>query len=591
VDPKKQGIVFEALTFLALVKSTKKAVHWGIKPKGFDIDPDFIVGEIESPLSWIMVTSTGSAKEFDKKFWRNVAEIFAVKRAFSSPPIVINLVFKESQKLGLQSALAAICDGYINVGKDKSLQPLIDFVSDLDDNVAAKKQAKVDRLEKELRGNSTYNAAFDALVNRLKHQLTAKSAQHGQLWALVANFQSRKTDKRARVTTVRRGIGKLLLVPDSLRPTLLLAAKQGSLIRGELPDYLELSGIAEKAASGYRISDSDLAGLATSLSEGDIKYVTQNSPLGRMEKWIQPIVELGGYKEYDRYFRRNLRDLVTPLGMYTHLRAVQRDPSMGGRHGNATNNWLYAFSVDVLKAHASKSQAFGYSKLGALVKENKDKINAWLASQSLQPLSLKGKSIIVRGLTDWVNRLDTTHARSFSDSFQGAVAWVLAGELANISADDLPPVNEVVGMSVNTYLEKKIIPYRYFEPLPLLIESKLKASKISYRRMLAHQTVLGEMVSDSRIATTPVYVIGRTLVHWKSAPKNPRDKTKELCGRGVALRLAFDGKNFSSRAAAKRTCLVLDGAFTTGQLRMLEANGWDYIFYPDELDELVALLK
>jgi len=78
-------------------------LHWGIKPKGFDIDPDFIVGEIDSPLSWIMVTSTGSAKEFDKKFWRNVAEIFAVKRAFSSPPIVINLVFKESQKLGLQS--------------------------------------------------------------------------------------------------------------------------------------------------------------------------------------------------------------------------------------------------------------------------------------------------------------------------------------------------------------------------------------------------------------------------------------------------------------------------------------------------------
>ena len=85
---EKKGEAFEALTYLALVGLgyvLEVNLFWGKRPVGFSFDPDFVLGSLERPTHWLMLTSTLSSKNTPEKFWRNLAELFEVKRRFDKP--------------------------------------------------------------------------------------------------------------------------------------------------------------------------------------------------------------------------------------------------------------------------------------------------------------------------------------------------------------------------------------------------------------------------------------------------------------------------------------------------------------------------
>ena len=81
-----------------------------------------------------------------------------------------------------------------------------------------------------------------------------------------------------------------------------------------------------------------------------------------------------------------------------------------------------------------------------------------------------------------------------------------------------------------------------------------------------------------------------SVVFWKSAHgSHTYDKRKELSARARALRFTFDGSTIRARDGINKLILVIDGTFEQTTSECCSA-GWDQIFYPDEMDELVEAI-
>src|SRR5205814_1820590 len=139
----------------------------------------------------------------------------------------------------------------------------------------------------------------------------------------------------------------------------------------------------------------------------------------------------------------------------------------------------------------------------------------------------------------------------------------------------------------------RIAPYAFFEPLPFLIESALSIAGCSYTIVERHPTLFSEGSASSRdVATCPVIKVGKTLIHWKSASELGRDhKTKELCGRGFALRhrVATDG-GIVPYDDIEKLILVLDDDFTGDDVEHLVRSGWDDVISSRDIPSLATLL-
>lgn len=594
MDPKKQGIVFEALTYLAL-KDKWSELHWGEKPEGFSIDPDFVLGDLAAPSHWLLITSSGSAKEGDKKLWRNVAEIIAAKVFFATPPLVINLVFKMSQKQSLQDAMIAFSDADLRVLETSYGQTLIDFIDGLPETLPANNLVKVDRIRESLAKNFDATGAFDLFKKDLQKSLSTSRLRNKSLWSLIASHSMEAVAKEAKSTYARRGIGKLMVCTQQERQSLYTHCDTNRRLReADVPKFLKDLGFLKPAIGGYSLSDSEMRWAVSSLGGPTIERIISKSPIKRMQQWIDPLRAIERMDDMLGFVKANYTALCNPKKMLAFLQAIHEDPSQYlGKDvaSSAPSVWLYFVIVDLLKAHSKKSQGFGYALLISRVKKNSGSIDSWLRANELGELNLRGQSVVVRGLTDWISRLETTHARSFSGAFQGAVAWVLSDELSRIPSKSLPSATHLKEMAVRTNLEQKLLTYRDFNPLRVLLLDSLKRHRIEHVVDLTFPTVVGELVgSPDRMATTTVILVGDTLIHWKSASKNPRDKAKELCGRAPALRVQFVNHEFQKRKRINRLVLVLDGSFTNSQLADLKKSGWDDIVYVDEIDAFVSAL-
>jgi len=79
---------------------------------------------------------------------------------------------------------------------------------------------------------------------------------------------------------------------------------------------------------------------------------------------------------------------------------------------------------------------------------------------------------------------------------------------------------------------------------------------------------------------------GRVWIKCQSAYAGKIDKRKELCGRIGAMKLCYSPMELGQ----KKFFLVIDGFFDDQDLALLDQAGWDGIFYPDEMDELIRAI-
>src|SRR5579884_1154001 len=106
---ERKGITYEAFVKIALEQLVDKGklagqVFWNEKPNEMTIEPDFTVGpDKDHPTHVFLVTHSGSAKNSDMKFWRNMGELVEAKVRLAKPARVYSVVFDSIIKEDLKA--------------------------------------------------------------------------------------------------------------------------------------------------------------------------------------------------------------------------------------------------------------------------------------------------------------------------------------------------------------------------------------------------------------------------------------------------------------------------------------------------------
>ena len=122
---ERKGKTYEALVMVALQELKKRGkfkgeIFWNETPKGMTIEPDFTIGSnVDRPRFLILVTHSGSAKNSDMKFWRNMGELAEAKVCLPVIPKVFSITFDSVIKESLKLLQASAFDGQIVIGDKK----------------------------------------------------------------------------------------------------------------------------------------------------------------------------------------------------------------------------------------------------------------------------------------------------------------------------------------------------------------------------------------------------------------------------------------------------------------------------------------
>ena len=126
------GLRFELLC-AALLESLVREEQlrewsWGKKIEGLSTRPDFIIGAPTEPDVVLFVSHGGRGGDGHKKFWRDLGELFALRRRWREPPLLIRICFEVSMKRPLELRRAQLFDGSISVMSQRGGAALIRWV-------------------------------------------------------------------------------------------------------------------------------------------------------------------------------------------------------------------------------------------------------------------------------------------------------------------------------------------------------------------------------------------------------------------------------------------------------------------------------
>jgi hypothetical protein len=564
---EKKGEAFECIVFLALQElgyENGKTLFWGEKPKGFSIDPDFILGQLDNPTHWILATSSGSAKNSLEKFWRNVGEMFEAKRVFVDPPKVINLVLETNLRDALRLAMSSLADSELLLEKSEYGKKLQSFIDRLLPRIPSSKQERINYFKFALNSSHEIQPYYQYFKKELKEILTKSKPEFNSLWYKIRTEERLLNYRESRNTYVRRGTAKIMILPQEMRLPLYKSILYGNQLE-KLPDYFYNLGYASKTLTGFVVSDPEIIWVVKHLAIEDIEYILNKSYSARpknWENWIN-ILRATRIDEHQKYIEEHYKELVTSNGMFQYL--LNHSPQKEYK-------WLFTHLMELFKLASGKRQGYGYSVLSRDVGYTTGISQGYLE------------------LSDWVNGfIEAPKAINLIPD----IAKALAHRLEKIPLAQIKDMGlKIEGEYYRNLMETKIISYWLFEPLPLLIQKTLLKFGKSVQNIKKHPTFIGEyLMKATSIASPHVMRSGNTLIGWRSAyDLGKHHKTKELSGRGQALRYEFNNGVFQKRQDIKKMILVLDGTFTNNQIKALLDSGWDSIFYADEMDHFIEAI-
>lgn len=570
----KLGKTYEAVLYVALLHLKSKKtfsgdIFWNKKPTVIDVEPDFLLGNlIDSPHTVIMVSHGDSSKNSDMKCWRNINELAEVKTYISPDIRAINIIFDNGLKDDLIKMEDAAFDSQIVVrelGIGTSLREWADKHKEI---------LPIDQIEKAKAISALYlvDANLKRMIDILELELSRCISQNNgaliQLWQQETERVPSPSRKR-KVTFVRRGMTKRMLVGNSLTP-------KGFLKKDGM--WLSKLGIAKATISGFQCIDEELNWLIDSPFSSSYKAIARNCMSASFKQQLIRVKSILLIDIYAQYVASNYASLITKQGMVDYLTKLQSNPSEGLDLPVGVlppnNIWMYDFIAALSKAAANKAQAFGYSYFSLHPDGNKSKIGnmtlgRWCTSFSCEYFNRKEKLKIHPDVVPFI-------------------ATVLSEQLSKFSPERIVELSEQI---TEKYITKEyndvLLAHRGFDPLlAILLHEKVLPSKDN---VMAIRTCFAEKAGLSGSSgKNTVAVIEHTLIKWQTAFANPRDKRKELCGRVVGLRYSWneEAQSFIPRKGIQKMILLLDGTWEQCDLDALIKAGWDEIYYPDEIDQL-----
>ena len=594
---ERKGITYEAILYVVLERLRKKGklkgkVFWNETPNGMTIEPDLIVGpDKDHPTAMLLVTHSGSAKESEKKFWRNMGELVEAKTQQASVPRVYNVAFDSVIKESLKKVQATAFDGQLIAGDEgygAALQAWVD---------ANNKSLPKDRFEKaeEVAQSSSGAKELRKLMSKLEADVVKLIRSTNPMMDSVWKAERKRpkgTAPKARETFVRRGLSKLLVFEDADLALRLYAREKVK--SDEVPDYAFAYGLARKSIGGVVPADIEALQAVAMLGHKRVSPLLRCKHPAGLVAVVEQARAISNIRPMLTALTSHYSMLTTPKGLLLALESQHADPShlLPKRVPYApTDIWLFRVLMDVVKASTGQKQGYGYAQLVQdLKKHNKAGVLAPFVRKATgsRSWSLPASSEPVRrGLQDYINRLPGT---SFSRELLAATAFVLASEFSAVSEKKLAGLeSDLTETWRSSTFEARLLTHRSFDSLLLLIRQECPAMVvIREKACFAQAAQLGGLSGDIQVAR-----INNTLINWQSASDAGRDhKKKELCGRAVGLRYSWDTKTktFIKRPGLDKLILVVDGTWRQSDLDALVQSGWDEIFYPDEMDKLAAAI-
>lgn len=579
-----EAVAHAALTLLARKGRVKGEVFWNQKPDGMSIEPDLTIGkDKDHPDVCILITQSGSAKESEKKGWRNLGELIELKTVLPTTPKTLNLMFDSVAKEDLKKVQEAAFDGQLIVGDlgyGDDLQAWVDAnLSELPTHYLKKSATILDLYDS--KSDPGLRRLLDRLAADLAELLAKTNPPMEQLWKLERARVKGKAP-RAKTTYVRRGSTALLVVQDR-NP--LERLYDGKKVRAEeVPEYAYALGFARKFESTAQPSSTELQNLFDLFRNdpASLDLILKSAPSNAtISGWIQSLRNLSHLVFMGVYVVQEFDHLCDPAELARQFRSLHDDPtSLVDEHevpdGWAPSVvWLLPFLVELIKQSTGKANGYGIAQLG------RDCVAAGCAG--IGDLSGAGQFGGGFGLSGWIARKPTS---PFRDDLVDCVATVLANKLRELGKNAIQSLVETSALAVSAnVLESKLMTYRMFEPLAVLIEGVVRGAKrVDIKSCFAEAGGIG-----GQAGKTTVLKAKSTLINWQSChDSHTNDKKKELCGRAVALRYTWDpkSKTFKPRPGVSKLILVLDGTWRSSDLEALVRAGWDEIYYPDEMDKL-----
>lgn len=581
-----RGKLFETITAVAIDDAIKLAgvkgeAFWNIKSQGMSIEPDFTIGtDPNAPTHLLLITASGSSKETDKKFWRNVGELQEVKSLWAKPPIVINVYYLSIVKAGLAEISRGIYDATIHVDEKPYFKPLADWVNSNLKSALKNRDERQRLLDSDKRSDSKLAAAIDSLAHDLATLLIKKNDVLSSLWQLMhidytadlaKPAPKRTNDGEGKpYTYVRRGLAKLMVMEPKVRQLLYAHYKGVSAIRDILPDYVVQLGFFKKTMAGYRLDDEEIRNVLNLLGDSICEKLIKQAPRA-MAIWINPLRNLHRLETQVDFIEKHYAQVTDPVGLQKLLKQCYADPA--GLSGELSDEkvWVYEIMISLLKAQSGRLQGYGLAQL-----TSDTGISDVAVRFQMHKFSQREEMLDATMLAD----LATGLSRRFKEDIPKA-------DLARLK-------DRVADTVIKENLEDRLIPYRNFEPLLWLLEMELKAQGKVYAAKVPYEGWITEFTGMGRAAaTTPFVKVGETLIHWKSAHgSHCNDKTKELAARARSVRYQYNPKTkrFSQRIGIRQLALIVDGDFNETHLTTLQRAGWDRIVYPDEIADLVKEL-
>ncbi len=287
-----RGELAEAIAMVATQEALRtlnssESAFWEETPDAAAIRPDITTGRSKNlPTNVILVNASDSPKESEKKFWRNIGEIFDCKTRLAPRPTVIALFFKSEIKPELIKLTSALCDASHLVDRDPTHGPAISEWLESHHAKAPSKKTEKERLVREAllscsaKHDPVFSAAFRDLVLVLAAKLFTCRAELNSLWELGRKdlLERMETQPReARVTLLRRGLARWLVFDDTTRARVLTAHYRGRGVpKHDVPAYAPLLGMLKLSLAGGVIpSDSGGAQDMVATTGSDLRLVAQ----------------------------------------------------------------------------------------------------------------------------------------------------------------------------------------------------------------------------------------------------------------------------------------------------------------------------
>ena len=559
-------------------------IFWNAIPEGISVEPDFSVGaDKDHPSIMFLVTHSNASMKSPIKCWRNLGELCEAKTTLVPMPLAINIIFDSVIRGSVKDIQSSAFDAQLIIGDKSYGQSVHQWASAHESLLPTNQDEKAAAIEALYFTDPQLTSIIDLICEDAKECILNPHSSGEQIWE-YERLRSKKKAPECRITSVRRGISKLMVF-DNIDVALRLY--RGKRVKqSEIPEYVYVLNLAKKKIGGATPTDSEISAAVNMLSDKVIKEMYHSmDDMTLFQGWLYQARHIDYIPLMCNHVCENYEALICPEILLEQILQLHENPSalIDGEEKPddwaPTDVWLITIIIEIIKANSGKANGYGDAQLA------RDVIDAGYGSDTdLTSASQFGGGF---GFAAWMIRQPSP----FKPELLNGIAHVLAQKLADIEYTNLTKLvksHVVESIMTTNLIEAKICTYNQFKPLVMLIKQIPRCVETKYRTCFAEEAGLNGLSG-----TVFIIRIKHTLINWQSATDAGKDhKRKELSGKAVGLRYTWNAETerFEKRPGIEKLVLVLDGTWSQKDLDLLVKAGWDEIYYPDEIDKLKAAI-